>query len=183
VIHAIGTFAVLTTLASAARQTEHVSPTATAALAEEGVADPDKLLSDLVEEYSGVDSGRNAQPDDPSESPALASTQQRSANTPAGVPTEPAGTGSGIDRLMSQWVMAALMVLAVVLGALSPVLGTRFLLFPVIGLPLGAIWVLLRRKVDDESPRGPLRWLAIAACTVTAVGAFVTFMGWVGGEL
>src|SRR4051812_11347882 len=59
VVHAIGTFVVLTTLASAARQTEHVSPTATAKLAEEGVADPDARLSDLVEAYSGVDSGEN----------------------------------------------------------------------------------------------------------------------------
>jgi hypothetical protein len=183
VVHAIGTFVVLTTLASAARQTEHVSPTATAALAEEGVADPDALLSDLVEEYSGIESGRNEQPDDPSESPARAGAQQRSANTPAGVATEPAGTGSGVDRFMPQWVVAALMVVAVVVGALSPVLGTRFLLVPVIGLPLGAIWWLLRRNVDDESPRSPMRWLAIAACTVIAVAAFVLLMGWVGGEL
>ena len=183
VVHAIGTFVVLTTLASAARQVEHVSPTATAALAEEGVADPDALLSDLVEEYSGVDSGRNAQPDDPLESPARAGAEQRSANTPAGVPTQPAGTGSGVDRFMPQWVVAALMAVAVVVGALSPVLGTRFLLVPVIGLPLGAIWWLLRRNVDDESPRNPLHWLAIAACTVVAVAAFVVLMGWVGGEL
>jgi len=183
VVHALGTFVVLTTLAGAARQVEHVSPTATAALADEGVADPDALLSDLVEEYSGVDSGRNAQPDDPSEAPARAGAEQRSANTPAGVPTEPAGTGSGVDRLMPQWVVLALMGVAVVVGALSPVLGTRFLLVPAIGLPLGAVWWLTRRKVDDESPRSPLRWLAIAVCTVIAVAAFVVLMGWVGGEL
>jgi hypothetical protein len=182
-VHAVGTFAVLTTLASAARQVEHVSPTAGAALAEEGVADADALLSDLVEEYSGVESGRNAQPYDPSESPARAGAQQRSANTPAGVPTEPAGTGSGVDRLMPQWVVAALMVVAVVVGALSPLLGTRFLLVPVIGLPLGGIWWLLRRNVDDESPRNPWHWVAIAVCTVIAVAAFVVLMGWVGGEL
>jgi hypothetical protein len=62
-----------------------------------------------------VDSGRNAQPDDPLESPGRAGAEQRSANTPAGVPTEPAGTGSGVDRFMAQWVVAALM--AVVRGA------------------------------------------------------------------
>ncbi len=83
----------------------------------------------------------------------------------------------------AQWVVAAPMVVAVVVGALSPILGTRFLLVPVIGLPLGAIWWLARRKVDDESPRNPLHWLAIAACTVVAVAAFVVLMGWVGGEL
>jgi len=50
-------------------------------------------------------------------------------------------------------------------------------------LPLGVIWWLLRRNVDDESPRSPMRWLAIAVRTVIAVGAFVLLMGWVGGEL
>jgi hypothetical protein len=39
-VHALGTYVVLTTLASAARQVEHVSPTATGALAKEGVAEP-----------------------------------------------------------------------------------------------------------------------------------------------
>jgi hypothetical protein len=37
------------------------------------------------------------------------------------VPTEPAGTNSAVDRWMSKWVMAGVMVFAVVLGALSPV--------------------------------------------------------------
>ena len=84
---------------------------------------------------------------------------------------------------MPQWVVAALMGVAVVVGALSPLLGTRFLLVPAIGLPLGAIWWLLRRSVDDDSPRTPSRWLAVAACTVIAVVAFVVLMGWVGDEL
>jgi hypothetical protein len=75
------------------------------------------------------------------------------------------------------------MVGAGVVGALSPLLGTRFLLVPVIGLPLGGIWWILRRNVDDESPRNPLHWVAIAVCTVIAVAAFVVLMGWVGGEL
>lgn len=182
-VHAIGTFVVLTTLASAARQTEHVSPTATAKLAEEGVADPDARLSDLVEEYSGIKSGENAQPDPPSEAPARAATEQRSANTPAGVPTEPAGTGSGIDRWMPQWIVAALMVMSVVVGLLAPVIGAKFAVVPAIGLPLGVIWLVLRRNVDDESPRSYVRWAVLAACTVISVGAFVVLMGWLAGEL
>jgi len=182
-VHAIGTFVVLTMLGSALRQTEHASPTATALLAEEGVADPDARLSDLVEEYSGVESGENAQPDDPSQEPARAATEQRSANTPAGVPTEPAGTNSAIDRFMPKWVMGALMVFAVVVGALSPVLGAKFVIVPAVGLPLGVIWLLLRRNVDDESPRSHKHWAVLAVCTVVAVGAFVVLMGWVAGEL
>jgi Flp pilus assembly protein TadB len=182
-VHAIGTFVVLTTLASAARQTEHVSPTASAKLAEEGVADPDARLSDLVEAYSGVESGENAQPDDPSEAPARAATEQRSANTPAGVPTEPAGTNAGIDRWMPQGVVAALMVMAVVVGLLAPVIGAKFAIVPAIGLPLGVMWLLLRRNVDDQSPRSYGRWAALVVCTVIAVGAFVVLMGWLAGEL
>ena len=45
------------------------------------------------------------------------------------------------------------------------------------------IWWLLRRNVDNQSPRSPMRWLAIAGSTVIAVAAFVVLMGWVGGEL
>jgi hypothetical protein len=182
-VHAIGTFVVLTMLGSAVRQTEHASPTATALLADEGVADPDARLSDLVEEYSGVESGENAQPDDPTHAPARATTEQRSANTPAGVPTEPAGTNSAIDRFMPKWVMAGLMVFAVVVGALSPVLGIKFVIVPAIGLPLGGIWLLLRRNVDDESPRNYLHWALLAVSTVVAVGGFVVLMGWLAGEL
>jgi len=182
-VHAIGTFVVLTMLGSAVRQTEHASPTATALLAEEGVADPDARLSDLVEEYSGVESGENAQPDDPSQAPARAATEQRSANTPAGVQTEPAGTNSAIDRFMPKWVMAGLMVFAVVVGALSPLLGAKFVIVPAIGLPLGGIWLLMRRNVDDESPRNYVHWALLAVCTVVAVGGFVVLMGWVAGEL
>jgi hypothetical protein len=88
-------------LGSALRQIAHASPTATALLAEE---------------YSGVESGENAQPDDPSHEPARAATEQRSANTAAGVPTEPAGTSSAIDRFKPKWVMGALMVFAVIVA-------------------------------------------------------------------
>jgi len=195
VVHAIGTFVVLSTLASAARQTEHVAPTVAAKLAEEGVADPDAQLSDLVEEYSGarsgegsaemVTTGENEQTADPLEQPALAATEQRTANTPAGVPTAPAGTGSGIDRFMPIWVVGALMAVAVVVGALAPVIGTRFLVVPAIGLPVGAIWLLMRKKLDDgdEAPRSRARVLAFLAATVVAVGAFVLLMGWLAGEL
>jgi type II secretory pathway pseudopilin PulG len=108
VVHAAGTFIVLATLAGMTRQTEHLAPDVAAKLADEGVLDPDAELSRLVEEFSGEDSGegsaemvtsgRNEQRVHPQDSPAQAATEQRTANTPAGVPTQPAGTGSGIDR-------------------------------------------------------------------------------------
>jgi hypothetical protein len=52
-----------------------------------------------------------------------------------------------------------------------------------IGLPLGGIWLLMRRNVDDESPRNYVHWALLAVCTVVAVGGFVVLMGWVAGEL
>jgi len=195
VVHAAGTFIVLATLAGMTRQTEHVAPDVAAKLADEGVLDPDAELSRLVEEFSGEDSGegsaemvtsgRNEQRVHPQDSPAQAATEQRTANTPAGVPTQPAGTGSGIDRFMPIWVVGALMAVAVVVGALAPVIGTRFLVVPAIGLPVGAIWLLMRKKLDDgdEAPRSRGRVLAFLAATVVAVGAFVLLMGWLAGEL
>jgi hypothetical protein len=144
-----------------------------------------------------VTTGRNEQPSDPFDSPARAATEQRTANTPAGVPTRSAGTGSGVDRLMPKWVVAALMVVAVVVGALAPVIGIRFLVVPAIGLPLGAIWLLMQAKMGGRSeeaagesgeqlgsaPASKLRVVAIMVATVIAVAAFVVLMGWLSGEL
>jgi len=144
-----------------------------------------------------VTTGQNEQTADPLEDPARAATEQRTANTPAGVPTRPAGTGSGIDRLMPKWVVAALMAVAVIVGLLSPVIGVRFLAVPAIGLPLGAIWLLMQAKMGghreeeagsggqrtDSAPGSRLRVVAIVVATVIAVAAFVVLMGWLGGEL
>jgi hypothetical protein len=207
VVHALATFVVIATLASAATQTEHVDPATAAKLADEGVADPDAQLSDLVERYSDADSGegaaelattgRNEQTAVPGEEPARAATQQRTALTPAGTPTRPAGGGSGIERLMPKWFVAAAMALAVIVGLLSPALGARSLIVPAIGLPLGALWLLLQASMDGDReeragaedrvapsrPGSRARMLAIMAAIVVAVGAFVLVMGWVGGEL
>ena len=123
VLHAVGAFVVLAILATAAKQTEHVDPSVAARLAEEGVPDPDAQLSDLVEEYAGaqaergvgdmVTSGANEQTADPSTEPAAATVQQRTAFTPAGNPTVPAGTGSAMDRGLVKGVVIAVMVAAV----------------------------------------------------------------------
>ena len=58
IVHAVGTFAVLTILATAARQTEHVDPSVAARLEEEGVADPDVAFSDMVAAYGRRAAGR-----------------------------------------------------------------------------------------------------------------------------
>jgi hypothetical protein len=52
-VHAVGTMVVASGAIQLTTQIEHASPQTTARLEEEGVADPDRVLSDLVEEYTG----------------------------------------------------------------------------------------------------------------------------------
>jgi hypothetical protein len=52
VVHALGTLAMVALVLSMTAQTEHLSPGAAARLEDEGVEDPDGLLSDLVAEFA-----------------------------------------------------------------------------------------------------------------------------------
>jgi hypothetical protein len=52
-VHALGTVVVVGATIQMSTETEHVSPGAAARLEDEGVPDPDKRLSDLVEEFQG----------------------------------------------------------------------------------------------------------------------------------
>lgn len=57
-VHAVGTLLAAAGALQLARQQEHVSPNLAAKLEEEGVADPDAKLTELVEEYGGDEGGR-----------------------------------------------------------------------------------------------------------------------------
>ncbi len=73
--------------------TEHASPSATARLQEEGVEDPDALLSDLVEEYAPDGRrGGGERATSPRDDPAQATSEQRSAVTPTHDPSRPTGS-------------------------------------------------------------------------------------------
>ena len=204
-VHAVGSFTVLTMFASAAVQVERVSPDVAARLTEEGVPDPDAALSRLVEEYAGGDgqvsaadlvaTGRNEQPADPHTAPAAASAQQRTAMTPAGGPTAPAGTDSAPDRVLVKGIVAMLMILAVIAGALAVWLGPRMLIIPAIMLPIGLLWLILQTRMggrreeaagqagetSSTAPRTRARVLASVAFTVVGVVGFVALMGWAAG--
>lgn len=57
----VGTLVVATIVLKLTGETEHLSPAATVRLEEEGVEDPDRLFSDLVEEFApGDDEAREA---------------------------------------------------------------------------------------------------------------------------
>ena len=91
--------------------------------------------------------GANEQTVRPHEQPARAAAQQRTVQTPAGTPTEPAGDGSAMDRVLLRGLAAALAVLAVAGGVLAIWLGARMLAIPAIMLPLIAVWVVLQERM------------------------------------
>jgi hypothetical protein len=69
---------------------EHPSPELAAKLQSEGVADPDKLMTDLVHELAEEEpDGERATTAE--EAPARATAEQRSAVTPTGHPSKPTG--------------------------------------------------------------------------------------------
>jgi hypothetical protein len=82
---------------------EHASPELSARLQEEGVGDPDAMMTELVQSYAGagdharardvVRPGHNRRTVSPSEDPAQATQEQGSAMTPSAEPSAPAGPG------------------------------------------------------------------------------------------
>jgi hypothetical protein len=87
----LGLVAVAAIVLAMTTQTEHLSPTANARLQDEGVADPDRVLSDLVEEYASDERGGDERTTSPHEDPAQSSAEQRSSVTPSHDPSRPVG--------------------------------------------------------------------------------------------
>jgi hypothetical protein len=87
----LGVLSVVAIVLAMTTQTEHMSPSAAARLADEGVEDPDAVLSDLVEEYAPDDRGGDKRATSPQEDPAQAATEQRSSVTPSQDPSRPVG--------------------------------------------------------------------------------------------
>lgn len=90
-VHALGTIAVVTVALGMTTQTEHMSPTAAARLEDEGVEDPDALLTDLVEAYAPEDRKGDEQQTPAHEDPAQATAEQRSSVTPSQHGSRPVG--------------------------------------------------------------------------------------------
>jgi len=87
----LGVLAVVAIVLAMTTQTEHMSPGAAARLADEGVEDPDAVLSGLVEEYAADDRRGDERATSPHEDPAQAAAEQRSAVTPSQDPSRPVG--------------------------------------------------------------------------------------------
>jgi hypothetical protein len=202
-VHAAGTLVVATAAIQLTTQVEHASPEVAARLEEEGVADPDRVLSDLVEDFSPttdprgtadvVFSGRNELTVRPEDDPAKATAQQRTALTPSSRPGPAAGSGSAMAAL-PWWVIVGLMATSLA----APLAGGAGPLWvvPAIVWPLCLGWIALQRRMVDTpeernepGPAGPpahgsiRRLLPIYVAIVAAVVVFMILMGVIVGAL
>jgi len=156
-VHALGT---LVTAASAIQITtdvEHVDPTTAARLEAEGVGDPDRLLSDLVEDYAGADhargttevvsTGHNENAADPLAEPAKATVEQRTAITPSARASSPSGSGSVIGW-MPVTIVAGLVVLSLAFAIAE---GGAMWAVPAILWACAAGWLALVLRVDGRA--------------------------------
>lgn len=126
-------------------QIEHASPQTTARLEEEGVADPDRVLSDLVEEYTGeAESSPAAGVISAGDTGSSAPAAQRRAMTP-GVPAS--GDRSVVAAL--PWFVVTGVTLVALIGAV--VEGGKMWIAPAIVVPLGAAWIALDRYLKSAT--------------------------------
>ncbi|HWC28075.1 MAG TPA: hypothetical protein VG474_15905, partial [Solirubrobacteraceae bacterium] len=196
-LHAVGTLVVTAGTMALTTETEHVDPAVAARLEEEGVSDPDRVLSELIEDYAGarqargvpevVATGHNERATAPEQDQARASVEQRSAITPTSGDAPPAGSDSAVAAL-EWWIVAGLAVVSVGLAA---IVGGDLWALPAIFLPLAAGWIALqywmargrttpeRPTAEGESAQRTL--LPISAFIVAGVIWFVLVIGWIGG--
>jgi acyl-CoA synthetase (AMP-forming)/AMP-acid ligase II len=158
-LHALATLIVAAGAIQLTTEVEHVAPETAAQLEEEGVADPDRVLTELVEDVADADqaggvpevisSGNNERTVSAREDPARSTVQQRSAMTPQAVPGPAAGEGSAVEAL-PWWVVIGVMVVSVVA---VPFFAQGWVV-PLIVIPIGLGWVALQRfMAHDERSR------------------------------
>jgi hypothetical protein len=163
-VHAAGTLIVGTIVLRATTQVEHLDPATAARLEEEGVADPDRALSDLIEHYEAggdargaaevVSEGHNRVSAEPEDDPASAEVEQETAQTPAGSPVEPAGP-RGAPALLPILAVAGSVVVGVVVALL---LGGIAWVAAALLVASSLGWLLLQRTMagaaDDRHDGG-----------------------------
>src|SRR3954469_3992775 len=204
-VHALATLAVASMTLTASTQIEHVAPETAARLEDEGVADPDRALSELVEQHAAggeargaaevVSSGRNRVTAAPSEDAVRAAAEQRTALTPAADGVEPAGY-RGAPMLLPIVAVAGSVIVG--LGAAAVEGGIAWIgALLLVGAALG--WLALQMRMEGErepdTGAGPqrepgdaragrrARLLPVAAILLAAVVAGVVIVGALGGYL
>jgi membrane protein implicated in regulation of membrane protease activity len=207
-VHAIGTLVVITLALRLSTEVEHVAPETAARLEDEGVTDPDGVVSDLAEQYASggeargaaevVSGGHNQITAEPGEDRARATAEQRTALTPASRPTEPAGL-KGAPMLLPIIAVGGSVAVALVAAV---VLGGDAWLGGVLLVGSGVAWLWLQWRVaggeeerGDDDAGGPARrpgdsrrgrrtrLVPTMAIVVAAVVAGVIIVGQIAGYL
>jgi hypothetical protein len=183
-VHALGTMTVGLTIVRVTTTSERPSPTVAAAMAEEGVRNPDEHFSRMVEEFRdepehgaseviAPDFNERRAPADTDT--AAAAAEQSSAMTPTSQPSQPGGAGGTPDALV--WAtMLSLLVLSIALPPLTQ--GGWMWLVTAVMVPLLVGWAIFqrvmitRRNQVHEALQGHGALIAIAVCTAGAVAVF-----------
>jgi hypothetical protein len=177
-VHAVGTFLVLSLTLQLSSEVEHVSPSTAAKLADEGVADPDRALSDLIEQY-GPSPGGNEVSASPDEDPQRSAVEQRNAMTPAGSPVGPSG-----DRVAPTVLPLIAVAGSVIVGLAAAIaIGGIAWVGAVLLVVAAVAWALLVRQVDDASRHPRRRLLPIVAVVIPGAVAVVVIVGAIAGYL
>lgn len=136
-LHAIGTFVVAGGALQITTEVEHASPQTAARLEQEGVSDPDALLTSMAEEFT-------ASPDSPG-----AAASQRTEITPSARPTAPSG-GRPVLRLLPVGTVLG----AVVVSGIAPLVAGGGLLWiaPALVWPAAIVWAVIVARAPSESP-------------------------------
>jgi hypothetical protein len=168
-VHAVGTLTIISMTLRLTTEVEHMAPDAAARVEEEGVPDPDRALSDLVEQYSEergargaaevVSSGHNRITTEPGDDPRRAAAEQRTAITPASSPVEPSDHRS---TPMILPIVAVVGSVVVGVGAAVALGGIAWLAAAVlIANSLAWLYMQLRmeggRETEREDAGGPER--------------------------
>ncbi len=149
-LHALATLLVATGAIQLTTQVEHVAPETAARLEQEGVADPDRVLSQLAEDFAGapqaggvpevIGSENNERTVAAQDDPARSMLEQRTAMTPQSGPGPSAGEGSAI-AMLPWWLVLGVMVISLIT---VPFFSQGWLV-PLIVVPLGLGWMALQR--------------------------------------
>jgi hypothetical protein len=194
-LHAVGTLIVAAGAIHLTTETEHVAPTVAARLEEEGVADPDALLSELVEDFAGareargvaevVSSGHNERTTASEDDRPRSAVEQRTALTPSSGPSSPGGARSAVAAL-EWWIVGALAVLSIVVAA---IIGGQMWALPAIVVPLCAGWFALQywmarghataERPPGDAASGARRLVPIGVLVVAGVIWFMVVVGWI----
>jgi hypothetical protein len=160
-VHAVGTVLVATLALRLSTEVERMAPSAAARLEEEGVADPDRMLSDLVEHYAPtaeahgtaevVSTGHNRITTLPDEDPVRSTVEQKTAITPAGSPVGPSGD-TGVPMLLPILAVAGSLIMSVV-AAIA--LGGKAWLAAALMVGSSLAWLALVRHMDSDGEEHP----------------------------